>query len=208
MKILFRTLLVGAIILMAYLCYESIMGPIRFEEEKTAREKAVISRLIDIRKAQVEFRNANGRYTGSFDTLISFIKNGKIAIVLKEGVLSDEQLEQGMTEAEAVKKGLIKREKSFVAVLDTLYPKGFVADSIRFVPGTRVEFEMAKGEKETASGLKVQVFEAKVPMDVYLNGLDKQEIINLKDQASKLNRYAGLKVGSIDEPNNNAGNWE
>ena len=38
--------------------------------------------------------------------------------------------------------------------------------------------------------------------------IDKQEIINLKDLDSKLGKYSGLMVGSIDTPNNGAGNWE
>ena len=29
-----------------------------------------------------------------------------------------------------------------------------------------------------------------------------------KSVEEELNRYTGLKVGSVDEPNNNAGNWE
>mgnify|MGYP000649523063 CR=1 FL=1 len=34
------------------------------------------------------------------------------------------------------------------------------------------------------------------------------DVINLKDVQSKLGRYCGLMVGSIDTPNNGAGNWE
>ena len=52
------------------------------------------------------------------------------------------------------------------------------------------------------------MFQANTPYDVYLNGLDKQEIANLKDVQTKLGKYAGLMVGSIDTPNNGAGNWE
>jgi hypothetical protein len=52
------------------------------------------------------------------------------------------------------------------------------------------------------------LFEVKAPYETYLGGLDKQEIINLKDVQSKLGRYCGLMVGSIDTPNNGAGNWE
>ena len=60
----------------------------------------------------------------------------------------------------------------------------------------------------TKSQLKVPLFEASVPYDVYLNGLNKQEIINLNEKAKTLEKFAGLKVGDITSPNNNAGNWE
>lgn len=208
MKITFKILLVACIAVLGYLCTKSILDPIKFQEEKGKREKAVIARLIDIRKAQIEYRNINGKYTGSFDTLITFIKEGKLPMVLKEGVLTDEQLEKGMTEKEAVKQGLIKRDTTYIAIIDTLFKPGFVVDSIAFVPGTSSKFEMKAGELSTASGLMLQVFEAKAPFTVYLNGLDKQEIYNLIDVAKKLDKYPGLKVGSVEEANNNAGNWE
>ena len=64
-------------------------------------------------------------------------------------------------------------------------------------------------ENDTAkSGAPVYLFEVKAPYETYLSGLDKQEIINLKDLDSKLGKYSGLMVGSIDTPNNGAGNWE
>lgn len=208
MKITFKILLVACIAVLGYLCTKSILDPIKFQEEKDKREKAVIARLIDIRKAQIEYRNLNGKYTGSFDTLIAFIKEGKLPMVLKEGVLTDEQLEKGMTEREAVKQGLIKRDTTYISVADTLFAPGFVVDSIAYVPGTGSKIEMKAGQLSTASGLMLQVFEAKTPYSVYLNGLDKQEIYNLIDVAKKLDKYPGLKVGSVEEANNNAGNWE
>ena len=46
------------------------------------------------------------------------------------------------------------------------------------------------------------------PFDVLLKGMDRQLIVNLNEERKITNRYPGLKVGSIDQPNNNAGNWE
>ncbi|MEG1587065.1 MAG: hypothetical protein RR346_09325 [Bacteroidales bacterium] len=221
---LFKLLLVVAIGVLGYLCVESIMGPIRFEHEKGIRDKATIQRLIDIRKAQIEYRNLNGTYTASFDTLIDFVKNGKLPFVVKMGTLTDAQLESGLTEKKAMeilkkgkqdeiaKNGLenFRRDTIFVNVADTIYGTSFVPDSLRFVPfshGT-AQFEMATGEILNASGYVMKLFEAKTPYTVYLKGLDKQEIINIADRAKKTDKYPGLQVGSIVEPNNNAGNWE
>jgi hypothetical protein len=44
--------------------------------------------------------------------------------------------------------------------------------------------------------------------DTYLSDLNRQQLINLKDKQTKMNRFNGLKVGSVVEPNNNSGNWE
>lgn len=223
MKGLFKILLVIAAVVLVYLCVMSILNPIHFDKEKEKRDKAVIQRLIDIRKAQIEYRNINGHYTASFDTLVDFVQNGKIPFVIKEGVLTDQQLESGLNEEKALKivlsgkqseiekNGLagFRRDTIYVNVIDTVFPNpSFVADSLPFVPGTNVKFEMNIGEIKSASGFPMKVFEAKTPYDVYLKGLDKQEIINLKDRAKKLDKYPGLQVGSIVIANNNAGNWE
>lgn len=213
---------------LVYICYASIMGPINFETEKKLRDRAVVERLVDIRKAQQEYRMLNKQqYTASFDTLIDFVKNAKIPFVAKEGVLSDKQLEDGLTERKAMtiinkakktnnwnevkKMGLenFKRDTMWVAVIDTIFPKGFNADSMRYVPyGNGTQFEIATKNDTTKSGAPIFLLEVKTPYTVYLNGLDKQQIVNLIDIQNKLGKYPGLMFGSIEVPNNNAGNWE
>ena len=204
------------------------MGPINFEKAKKEREQAVIARLIDIRKAQQEYRSLHhGMYTEHFDTLIDFVKNQKLPFVMKVGQLTDKQLEDGLTEKKAmaiinkaqktgkydeVKKwGLenFKRDTMWVAVLDTIFPKGFNPDSMRYVPfGNGAQFEMAIKNDTAKSGAPFCLLEVKTPYEVYLNGLDAQEIANIKDVQTKLGKYCGLMIGSLETANNNAGNWE
>jgi hypothetical protein len=76
------------------------------------------------------------------------------------------------------------------------------------VPVVNIPFTMAMDTIETSSKAKITVFEAKTPYDDYLKGLDRQEIVNLNDEAKTIGKYPGLKVGSLKEFNNNAGNWE
>ena len=47
-----------------------------------------------------------------------------------------------------------------------------------------------------------------MPYRSLLKGLDRQLQVNLYAEREDLGRYNGLMVGSIDAPNNNAGNWE
>ena len=64
MKTVFNIVLVLCAAALIYICYSSIMGPINFEKAKKEREQAVIARLIDIRKAQQEYRTLHrGMYT-------------------------------------------------------------------------------------------------------------------------------------------------
>ncbi|KAA6323168.1 hypothetical protein EZS27_027365 [termite gut metagenome] len=228
MRTVINILLALSICVLVYICYASIMGPINFEEQKKIRDNAVIARLMDIRKAQQEYRIQNKQqYTASFDTLIDFVKHGKIPFVSKEGVLSDRQLEDGLTERKAMaiiekakktgkwddvkKNGLesFKRDTFWVAVIDTIYPKAFNVDSLRYVPfGNGEQFKMNTTSQVAKSGAPIYLLEVKTPYQVYLDGLDKQEIINIVDLQTKLNRYPGLMMGSLETPNNNAGNWE
>ena len=79
MKTVFNIVLVLCAAALIYICYASIMGPINFENAKKDREKAVIARLIDIRKAQQEYRSLHrGMYAPKLDTLIDFVKNQKL----------------------------------------------------------------------------------------------------------------------------------
>ena len=228
MKTVLNIVLAAIAVFLLYICYESVMGPVRFEEEKGIRDKAVQARLLDIRKAQAEYSNTHDRqYTDNFDSLIYFVKNQKLPLVFKKGVLSDAQLENGLTEAKAMaiinkakktgkydevkKNGLenFSRDTTWVAVIDTIFPKGFNADSLRYVPfGNGVQFQMDTLTQVARSGAPICLLEVKTPYEAYLGDLDKQEIINLKDQQAQLNKYCGLKIGDLETANNNAGNWE
>ena len=109
---------------LAYICVGSIMGSINFGKEREAREKQIIARLIDIRTAQVAFRDLNkGQYTDSFDELISFVKNDSLPFVRKVGELSDKQLEDGLTESKAMKLIDDARSTNDQAVRTELYEK-------------------------------------------------------------------------------------
>ena len=172
------------------------------------RESAIKARLIDIRKAQIEYKNVYKTHAGSFADLIKFLKDDKLPFLIKEGVLTDEQLEKGMTEKEAVKKGLIKRDTVWVIAKDTLFGANYNVDDLKMVPGTNIQFDMDTATLTSGSGYTIKVFEAGVKYDDYLGDLDKQLVVNLKDKADKLGKYPGLRVGSLTEINNNAGNWE
>ena len=208
MKVTLKILLAVAVVLLAYMCYRSIMGPIEFKDERDRRENLIKARLIDIRKAQIEYKNIHKVHAANFDELSKFLKDEKLPFLIKEGVLTDEQLEKGMTEKEAVKKGVIRRDTVWVTAVDTLFGKGYNVDDLRNVPGANVQFTMDTATLTSGSGYTVKVFQCGVLYDDYLGDLNKQEVYNLKDKASKMGKYAGLRVGSVEEINNNAGNWE
>ena len=228
MKTVINLVLAACAIGLVYICYGSIMGPINFDETKKAREKEIIARLIDIRKAQQEYRTLHqGAYTDNFDSLIDFVKTAQLPFIMKVGTLTDDQLNNGMTEKKAMdiinkakrtnkwdeveKEGLqnFRRDTMWVAVMDTIFAKGFNPDSLPYVPyGNGAKFELAIRKDTTKAGAPLNLFQAQVAYDVYLGDLNHQELVNLKDVQTKLGKYCGLRVGDIEQPNNGAGNWE
>ncbi len=207
MKKVIQIVLLAVIVCLGYLVYTSINEPIEYENQYNKRYKAVVNRLKLIRDAQVAYKSINNKYTGSFDTLIDFVKNGQLKMLRMEGSLNDSLLAAGVTEQEAIKKGIIKRDTVFIPVKDSIC-KDLNPDSLRCVPFVNANFEMGATIITTNSNLQIPVFEAKVANKVYLDGLDNQRRINMDNLAKKLGRYPGLMVGSLEEANNNAGNWE
>ncbi len=193
---------------------ESVMDPLRFEKEKDRRYQATKKRLMDIRLAQEAYKSEHGKYTGNFDTLITFLKKDSFSIVKKIGTIPEELIDslKSIEKAEkiALEEGLIKRDTAKVSVLDSLFKKRkYVVDSLKFVPFTdNKTFQMAAKPLETNAQVTVQVFEVKVPFDSLLYDLDRQLVINFNEERMKKTGYAGLKVGSLTEATNNVGNWE
>lgn len=211
MKTVIQVVLAAAIIALGYLLWESIQKPIRFNKEKNRIESATIQRLKDIRTAQLAFRSEFGQFTGDFDSLIIFLKTDSFSVVQAIGSVPDsliDELGRKKAEIQALKEGLISRDTIRLSVKDSLFTASYPIDSLKFVPYTQgYEFELGAGSLE-AGKVVVRVFEAKVPYDILLTGLDRQEIINYKELREKITGYPGLRVGSLEEATNNAGNWE
>jgi hypothetical protein len=207
LKLVFQLVYAIVIIILGYLLFDNIMEPIRFKQERTRRENATVERLKDIRKAQESFKDKYGKYTGSFDTLITFIKTDSFEL---EKIVQVQPWDQDeISRADALKKGILRRSVIKKSVRDSLFIPEFVIDELRFIPFTSgKEFVIGAGEVETGSQVKVQVFEAYALYDDLFNGMDRQEVINYKDERYKITEFEGVKVGSLDEANNNAGNWE
>ena len=251
-KIILTLLLLVAAGFMGYLCYNSVVTPIKFESTRTEREAKVINHLINLRAAQEEFRLAKGHFTADLDSLVDYLKVAPKKAVFKEGSLNEKQLEKGLTEekvgkilkrarskaqskmrfqgpdslvqiynyiwandAEVKANGLqgFRRDTVMTDMITALYKGQYTKENIKdltyipFSDGLRFEVE-TNNEYKTSQGIRVPIFEIRAPFKTYLHDLDEQELANLVDKEKKLEHYTGLKVGSVEAPNNNAGNWE
>ena len=212
-KIIIQICLAVLIGFLGFQCYHSISVPQQFTKIKKQRYEVVIQKLMDIRSAQEAFKSVNNRYTYDFDSLISFIKYDSIKVVRSIGALTDEDLENGITEATAIKMGKIIRDTVKVAALTDVFRENYPIDDLAYVPFTarKHKFKMGATMVETTSGLDVPVFECKVSnMIIFENIRDlyEEELLQENGEKQRLNKYPGLKVGDITELNNNVGNWE
>jgi hypothetical protein len=197
-SILLQVLLLIVILVLGYLVYNSIMQPVEFNRERAHREADVVERLKDIRSAQLLFRQSNGKFANNFDTLISYIRDGEIPVVRVVPDPTDTTFTRTISDT-----------LGFVKVADSLFHKrrGFSMQNFRYIPHSQsIEFEMDAGEIERG-GVRVSVFEAKAPFITYLQGMDQQRVYNLIAHMEQIERYPGLRVGSMTEPSTD-GNWE
>lgn len=211
MKKVIQPILIVLIFVLGYLIVESIMRPIRFKQEVSKRENAVISRLVDVRESLKAYKDVYKRYTGSFDTLEMFLKNDSFTVIKAIGTIPESYLEElGLEKARerALKEKLIVRETSKRQVLDSLFGKKYPVDSMKYIPYTNgKEFEIESNQILTSSNLMVQVVEVKAYYENILKGLNKQLVINYEDQKETLTGFPGIKFGSLKE-GTLSGNWE
>ena len=194
-----NVLLTAVAVFLAIMVIRSIKAPIDFGNEKSAREAQVVQHLKDIRDIEVQFKQANNRYTSSFDTLIDFAKNHEIPIVMMVPDPEDTTFTKTINDT-----------LGYVKVIDSLFGKrpNFNINEIGIVPFSNpaAQFEIHDSIIKRG-GISVPVFEVKTPFEVYLTGMDEQRVLNAKAELEQLDKYAGMKVGSLEEASTD-GNWE
>ena len=172
-----------------YQDYSSVDAEIRYARKKDKINKEVISRLKDVRTAEIAFRTKYGRYTGSIDTLVNFVKYDSLPEIRAVGEKPD-----SLTEAEALELGIISRDTFFVSVAEVKFTDERLAEKREFpfdpdlmviAPYSGKPFSLNAGFIDV-SGLQKPVFEA----------VDPEPFAE-----------PALKVGSMTDANTN-GNWK
>ncbi len=199
MKIVIKLVLTVIIVALVYMIFESVMTPVRFNKQKDLRYAEVIQRLKDIRDGQRVFKMANQAYASDFDTLIMFLDTFQIPVVKMIPDPEDTTFTRS-----------IKDTIGFVSAIDSLFKhhKNFKAADLAIIPfaPNKKRFDIDAG-KINKGGYEVTVFEVKALNTDILYGLDEQLVINLNDKATSIDKYPGLKVGSMVEVSTD-GNWE
>ncbi len=216
---LFQTALILVAIVLSVFIYRSVMRPEKFRVIYETRRDVVIEKLKDIRTAQIAYKNTKGMYANDFDQLINFLTDGKMAIVVKTGTVPDD-----LTEQQALKKGIIKRDTVFVDAFTEIFKDKPNIDvkGLKYIPFSNNEIFEMKSDTVEKGRIKVPVFRVIAPKTAFLKGIDAELAKNskgfsgffnailfgsLQEQFQKGPKYIDLIMGSLEEPSTD-GNWE
>lgn len=193
-------------IILGYLIYRSVTGPIEFKKVKQERFAKVISNLKDIRNSQEAYRTVNGKFASDFKSLVSFVDSGQYTITQQRD--SSYMEYDKVYGIDMLKEVRIIDTLGFVAVKDSLFKGDDRYKTMMNVPYAQGSetFEM-KSAIVDKQGYKAPVFEAKVKKDVILYDQPK-DLLNRENAQISVEEVNGpeIKVGSLNEVSTN-GNW-
>ena len=162
-----------------------ILDPINFEKERDYRYNFIKEKLIDIRSAQLAYKEKNGQFTHNFEELIMFVKTDSFVLVEKTDTLIEYY--NDMYREYQFKDTMLIDTLGKVSILDSLFTQKYPIDSLSYVPPmNKVKFILRAGVVNK-SKIDVPVFEAKDPQPYDI----KKPLI----------------IGSMTEANLN-GNWQ
>ena len=234
MKKLINVVLGLAALAMLFICYRSIADQQEFNSEIKQREVDVKMRLIEIRNAENAYKEQHPDvgFCGDWDTLIAWVKEAKLPTIIKQGVLTESQMEKGLTEAKAAAivargnaaeiaaNGLqgFRRDTTWVSLIDSLYGEEFNPEELCYIPhsdaagGEKKKFDLIAVWIKTKSDAVIPVMECSAEVETYICGDSKlwsREAANQREIAEGMGNFPGLKIGEAGlNWNNNAGNWE
>lgn len=205
MKLILQAVLWILSIFFAYKIYDSINGPIKFNQIKNERYADVIDRLKEIRTAQIAHKDVKGFYANNFDSLIKFIDNGIFTLIEKR---DSSYLEYDRTyRIDMLKEVIVIDTLGFVPVKDSLF-KTVNYNDFEKVPvnGVDAKFNL-KAQIIDKNGYKVPVFEVKVAKDIILYD-QNNDLVKQENETVSVDGVNGPEIilGSLSNVSTN-GNW-
>ena len=211
MKLGIKLVLWILIIFLGYKLYNSIIGPVHFNQTKEKRYIAVIAKLKDIKAGKLAYQELNGKFTANFDSLVQFLDTAQFAITARRDTSYADVARNRAFGLDPQKGGyyiedVIIDTLSFASIKDSIYPGSNRYATMMNIPDTDQKFELRAGTIDK-NGTIYQVFEARASKDVILAGLDA-DLIAQEKQVNSVDGVNGpyVKVGSMDEVNT-SGNW-
>jgi len=206
MKLAIQAILWILAIFFSYKIYDSINGPINFNEVKNERYAEVINKLKLIRKAQIAYKDVNGIYSNNFDSLAKFIDEGIFTLIQKR---DSSYMEFDRTyRIDMLREVVVVDTLGYFSVKDSLFKDSDAYKSFAKVPinGIDAEFEI-KADVVDKNGFRVPVFEVKVDKQIILYDQNK-DLLKQEKETVSVDGVNGPSIilGSLSEVSTN-GNW-
>ena len=205
MKIASQVLLWILIVFFSFKIYDSINGPINFNETKNERYADVISRLKEIKKAQIAHKDVRGFYANNFDSLVSFIDTGIFTIVQKR---DSSYLEYDKVyRIDMLKEVIVTDTLGFIPVKDSLFRNIDYANLSKVpVEGIEAVFSI-KADIIKKNDYRVAVFEVRVSKNTILHDQNK-DLLKQENETVSVDGVNGpaIILGSLTDVSEN-GNW-
>ena len=205
MKIASQVLLWILIVFFSFKIYDSINGPINFNETKNDRYADVISRLKEIKKAQIAHKDVRGFYANNFDSLVSFIDTGIFTLVQKR---DSSYLEYDKVyRIDMLKEVIVTDTLGFIPVKDSLF-RNIDYTNLSKVPVDGIEAEFSiKADIIKKNDYRVAVFEVRVSKNTILHDQNK-DLLKQENETVSVDGVNGpaIILGSLTDVSEN-GNW-
>jgi len=206
MKSILQIVLWIVCIVLGYMIYKSVTGPIEFDKIKKERFAEVIDRLKDIRNAQDAYKTVNGRFANNFESLVAFVDTGKYTITQQRD--SSYMEFDKVYQIDMLTEVKIIDTLGFVSVKDSLFKDSDRYKNMMNVPyaPNNEKFTM-KADIIEKSGYKAPVYEVKVPKSTVLHDQPK-DLLSRENAQVSVEEVNGpeIKVGSLTEVST-SGNW-
>lgn len=207
MKLGIQIVLWIASIFFAYKIYDSINGPIKFNQTKNERYAKVIDRLKDIRKSQIAHKDVKGVFSNNFDSLVKFVDEGYFTLIEKR---DSSYMEYDRTyRIDMLREVIVIDTLGTVSVKDSLFKNSTRYQDMAYIPidGVRDSVFTINAEVINKNGYKVPVFEVKVSKSVILFDQDA-DLVQQENETVSVDGVNGpaIVLGSLSNVSTN-GNW-
>ena len=199
-----------------YLIYNSVMAPIRFDEEKAIRYETAVNKIQDIKKAQMAYKSIKGNYAPNFDSLVMFIESERFEIIERKdtsvpdvarnrafNITTDVTGEGGYFKDEVVTKSL-----GFKSVKDSLFGK---SERYKRMNVVKIQdFEVPVSMKTSSIIVKDKAFptlQVEIDKNQILKGMD-EDLLEQEKKKVSIDEINGDKIllGSLEDVTL-TGNW-
>lgn len=190
----------------SYKIYDSINGPIKFNQTKNERYADVIDRLKDIRLAQIAHRDVRGEFSNNFDSLVKFVDDGIFTLIEKR---DSSYMEYDRTyRIDMLREVIVIDTLGFVPVKDSLFKNSQRYKNMEIVPveGVDAKFQI-KADIINKNNYKVPVFEVKVSKNIILHD-QNEDLVKQENETVSVDGVNGPEIilGSLTDVSTN-GNW-